>query len=127
MKLEFLCTFYMSLPTLPREMAPCTHQQPAPCIPVMNNMYSMLGDLSEDDISTSSNTQYGTNLGTFPSGNANIPATFLFGPTTSPKGGYPLEVALYQLMVSSFTCMNGYIKGLTNMIQENVGSEVQYR
>jgi hypothetical protein len=77
-------------------------------------------------MSPSSDTRHGTNLGTYPSGDANVPATLLFLPTADPDGGHPLEVTLHQLMVNSFTFIKGRIKGLANMMQENVGSEAQY-
>jgi hypothetical protein len=105
-------------------MAPRTRQQPAPHVPATNNAYGALADLSEDEISPSSDARHGTNLGIFLSGDANVPATFLFGPAASPEGGHPLEVTLHQLMVNSFTFMNGRIKGLANMMQENAGSDL---
>jgi hypothetical protein len=127
MKSELLRVFHVFLPTPPREMAPRTCQQPTPCVPATNNAYGALAELSEDEISPSSDMRHGTNLGTYPSGDANVPTPFLFGPIASHDGEHRLEATLHQLMVNSFTCMTGHIKGLANVMQENTGSEAQYR
>jgi hypothetical protein len=121
--------FSRVLPTLPREMAPRTRQQPAPHVPATNNAYGALADLSEDEISPSSDARHGTNLGTYPSGDANAPAMFRSGPTTPfVFGADPasihddaLRITLSRHLTDGFTFMNGRIKGLGQYLKDAEG------
>jgi hypothetical protein len=129
----FRCISYV-LPTPPREITPCTCQQPAPCLPAMNNAYGMLADLSEDENSPSSDMRHRTNLRTYPSGNANMPATFWSGPTTPFAFGtdptsvhdHVLRNALSRQLMDGFTFMNGRIKGLTQNLKDAEGRHKEF-
>jgi hypothetical protein len=110
-------------------MAPRTRQQPTPRVPVTHNAYGALADLSEDEISPSSDTRHGTNLGTYPSGDANVPATFQSGPTApfvfgaDPASVHDdaLRIALSRHLTDGFTFMNGRIKGLVQNLKDAEG------
>jgi hypothetical protein len=130
----FMCFSYI-LPTLPREMAPCTCQQPTPHIPATNNTYGALVDLSEDQISPSSNTQHRTNLRTYPSSNANLTAISRFGPTapfvfsTDPTSVHDdmLRIALSRHLMDGFIFMNSHIKGLVQNLKDAEGRHEEFR
>jgi hypothetical protein len=127
--------FSSVLPTPPREMARRTGQQPAPHVPATNNAYGVLADLSEDEISTSSDTQHGTNLGTYPSGDANAPAMFRSGPATPFVFGThrtsvhddALRITLSRYLMDGFTFMNGGIKGLVQNLKDAEGRHEEIR
>jgi hypothetical protein len=116
-------------------MAPRTRQQPAPHVPATNNAYGALADLSEDEISPSSDTRHGTNLGTYPSGDANVPATFRSGPAAPfVFGADPasvrndaLRIALSRHLADGFTFMNGHIKGLAQNLKDAEGRHEEFR
>jgi hypothetical protein len=115
-------------------MAPCTRQQPAPCIPVTNNAYGTLADLSEDEISPSSDMRHGTNLGTYLSSNANTPTTFRSSPATpiafgiDPASVYDdmLRITLSRQLMDGFTFMNGDIKGLVQNLKDAEGRHEEF-
>jgi hypothetical protein len=54
------------------------------------------------------------------------PTPFIFGPTSPTRDQY-LETILSQLMVNSFTFMNGRIQGLAQYLQERARSDAQFR
>jgi hypothetical protein len=102
-------------------MAPWHHQQHAPRVIPTNNVYDTLADLSEDEISFPSDARHKIHPGPNKSRDEDTPTPFLFGPATSADRGYHLETVLSQLMVNSFTYMNGRIKGLAQQLQESEG------
>jgi hypothetical protein len=102
-------------------MAARSSQQPAPHIILTNNVNDTLADLSEDEISFPPDARHAICPGTHKSGDVHAPAPipivrgvatpFIFCPT-SPARDQHLETILRQLMVNSFTFMNGRIQGL---------------
>jgi hypothetical protein len=116
-------------------MAPRTRQQPAPRVPATNNAYGALADLTEDEISPSSDRRHGTNLGTYPSGDANAPATFRSGPAaafvfhTDPTSvrDDTLRIALSRHLMDGFTFMNGRINGLAQNLKDAEGRHEELR
>jgi hypothetical protein len=131
-----VCTrFLRILPTLPREMPPRTCQQPAPRVPATNNAYGALADLSEDEISPSCGMRHGTNLGTYPSSDANVLATFQVGPAIRfVFGTHPtyirddaLRLALSRHLTDGFTFMNGHIKGIAQNLKDAEGRHEEFR
>jgi hypothetical protein len=102
-------------------MAACSSQQPSPHVIPTNNVNNAFADLSEDEISFPSDAHHVIHPGTHKSGNVHAPAPipfgtgaptlFMFGPT-SPARDQHLKTMLCQLMVNSFTFMNGRIQGL---------------
>jgi hypothetical protein len=102
---------------------------------VTNNAYGALADLSEDEISPSSNTRHGTKLGTYPSGDAIAPATFRSGPATpfvfgtDPASVHDdaLRIALSRHLTDRFTFMNGRIKGFTQNLKDAEGRHAEFR
>jgi hypothetical protein len=101
----------------------------------MNNAYGTLADLSEDGISLSSDTRHGTNLGPYPSVDANTPATFRSGPAapfvfgTDPTSirDDALRIALSRHLTDGFTFMNGGIKGLAQNLKDAEGRHEEFR
>jgi hypothetical protein len=95
----------------------------------------MLADLSEDEISPSSDTRHGTNLGTYPSGDANTLATFRSGPaapfafSADPASvrDDALRIALSRHLKDGFTVMNGRIKGLVQNLKDAEGGHEEFR
>jgi hypothetical protein len=141
-KSEFLCVFHAFSPTLPfspappHEMAAHHSQQPAPHVIATNKANDALADLLEDEICFPSDACHAIRSGTHKSGDVPVPALipfgtsaptpFIFG-TTSPARDQHLETVLHQLMVYSFTFMNGHIQGLAQQLQESAGSDAQCR
>jgi hypothetical protein len=116
-------------------MAPRTSQQPAPHLTATNNAYGALADLSDGEISPSSDTQHGTNLGTYPSGDANAPATFRSSPATPFVFGThrtslhddALRITLSRHLTDGFTFMNGHIKGVAQNLKDAEGRHEDFR
>jgi hypothetical protein len=122
--------------TPPHEMAARSSQQPTPHVIPMNNANDTLADLSEDEISFPSDARHAIHPGMHKSGDVHAPAPIPFGtgvPTpfilgrTSPARDQHLETILHQLMVNSFTFMNGRIQGLAQQLQESAGSNAQFQ
>jgi hypothetical protein len=95
----------------------------------------MPADLSEHEISPASNTRHGTNLGTYPSGDANVLATFRSSPTTPFAFGVDpasihdnaLRIALSRHLTDGFTVMNSRIKGLMQNLKDAEGRHKEFR
>jgi hypothetical protein len=117
-------------------MAARSSQQPAPHVIPMNKANDTLADLSEDEISFPPDARHAIRPGMHKSGDVHVPAPIPFGrgvPTpiifgpTSPTRDQHLETVLHQLMVNSFTFMNGRIQGLAQQLQESAGSNAQFQ
>jgi hypothetical protein len=101
----------------------------------MNNAYGGLADLSEDDISPSSDMRHRTNLGTYLSSDANALAMFWSGPATpfafiaDPASicDDVLRIALNRHLTDRFTVMNGCIKGLMQNLKDAKERHEEFR
>jgi hypothetical protein len=109
-------------------MATHSSQQPAPKVIATNNANDTLADLSDDEMSFPPDVHYAIRPGTHKSSDVHAPAPIPFGPSTptsfifgptSPARHQHLETILRQLMVNSFTFMNGCIQGLAQQLQES--------
>jgi hypothetical protein len=118
-------------------MATHSGQPPALHVIPMNNASDTLAHISEDEISFPSDAHHAIHPGMQKSGDIHVPTAFhfssvtptlfLFSPATSANQDQHLQTILCQLMVNSFTFINGRIQGLAQQLQESAGSDAQFQ